>query len=341
MRDYVCVRVRNMKGVDVHTYDFDFDLTFAALLMHADGTIHRTYAGRDHSGSESHLSAASLQRALEDTRADHAAYVKDPRPPTPRAPQRVDRMPWMKARPKQPECYHCHNVNDARHGARRDAGTFRRTDAWLWPDPIQVGLSLERDAQERVTKVATGSAAARAGLAPGDLLVSLAGRRVRTFGDVQRVLDDADAQATEVPVTWTRAGKPMAATLQLAAAWKTPTPLVFAWRPSKWQMKPQPGFGGRPLDAQQKQALGIDPATFAFRIGYLVTWGENAATGRNARKAGLRKGDVILSLAGKNDFRSMDHYHAWFRFTRKPGSRVPVVRLRDGKRTTVELPVLE
>lgn len=341
MRDYVCVRVRNMKGVDIHTYDFDFDLTFAALLMHADGTIHRTYAGRDQSGSESHLSSASLQRALEDTRAEHAAYARAPRPPKARAPLSVDRMPWMKARPKQPECYHCHNVHDARFGAQRDAGTFRRANAWLWPDPIQVGLSLDRDTQERVTKVEAGSAAARTGLAPGDRLATVAGRRVRTFGDVQRVLDEADAHATELPVTWTRAGTSMAATWKLAAGWKTPGPLVFSWRPSKWPMKPQPGFGGRPLDAEQKKALGIDPATFAFRIGYLVTWGENAATGRNARKAGLRKGDVILSLAGKNDFRSMDHYHAWFRFTRKPGSSVPIVRLREGKRTTLALPVLE
>ena len=39
----MCVRVKNMAGVDLALYRFDYDLTFAALLMNADGTIYHTY----------------------------------------------------------------------------------------------------------------------------------------------------------------------------------------------------------------------------------------------------------------------------------------------------------
>ena len=133
----------------------------------------------------------------------------------------------------------------------------------------------------------------------------------------------------------------MTGTLKLAGGWKEATPLVFSWRPSKWPLSPKPGFGGAELSPRELKAAGLPEDAFAFRIGYVVTWGPNAHTGRNARKAGLRKGDIIVSVAGKDDFENHEHFHAWFRLTQKPGTEIPVVRLRAGKRETVLLPVVE
>ena len=90
----------------------------------------------------------------------------------------------------------------------------------------------------------------------------------------------------------------------------------------------------------EKKRLGIDVRKFAFRVGYLVTWGHNAASGKSAAAAGIRKGDVILSIDGKDDFESLNHFHAWFRLTREVGRHVVVEALRGGKRRRISLPVL-
>jgi serine protease Do len=330
-----------MKGVDVNTFDFNFDLTFAALLMHADGTIHHTYAGRDSIDPESHLALPTFVDVLKKTLPEHAAYSQHPRPPKRAAPESVDQMPWMKRRKKQPDCYHCHNVHDARLGELRYRGRYTLREAWSWPDPVQVGLTLDKEHQTLIKAVAQGSPAAKAGLEKGDHLVRLAGAGVLTFGDVQRVLHNAASDATSIDVTFQRGGKERNTRLGLAKGWRKPTPLVFAWRATKWPMEPQPGFGGQQLTEAQKKEEGVNPKDFAFEIRYLVTWGDNAHTGRNAARAGLRKKDIVLSIAGKKDFASMDHYHAWFRLTRTPGTTVPVKILRDGKRRTIQLPVLK
>lgn len=330
-----------MKGVDVSTFDFNFDLTFAVLLMHADGTIHHTFAGRDHTDAQSHQSMRSLVDVLEKTSVEHAAYARAPKPPTAKKPQTVEGSPWMKKRPKQPECYHCHMVNDGRFGERQERGQFETSDVFTWPDPAQVGLTLDRDVQTRVTAVAEGSAAAQAGLLTGDRLRTLDGHRVLTFGDIQRVLDAQPSAGATLPVTWLRGDEEGSGRLKLARGWRVPSPLLFAWRSSKWVLSPRPGFGGPALSAEQKRALGLPEAPFAFRVNYIVTWGDHAYTGRNAQKAGLRKGDIVLSMAGTNDFQSIDHVHAWYRLTQKVGTTIPVEILRGDERKTLQLPVIE
>jgi hypothetical protein len=108
-----------------------------------------------------------------------------------------------------------------------------------------------------------------------------------------------------------------------------------------WRLDPRPGFGGPKLSPEEKEKRGIDAGVSAFRIQYIVTWGDHSRTGRNAHKAGLRKNDVVLSVGGKSDFRSPQHFHAWFRLTREVGEKVPIEVLRKGEKLTIELPVIE
>ena len=101
-----------------------------------------------------------------------------------------------------------------------------------------------------------------------------------------------------------------------------------------------PGFGGRQLEAYELSDAGLKAGSFAFRVDYIVTWNENRRFGNSAQKAGIRKGDIFLSAAGKSDFESVDHFHAWWRLTRKVGQQVEVVVLKKRKRKTLLLPVL-
>lgn len=241
---------------------------------------------------------------------------------------------------KAPKCFHCHMVDDMRLEERRERKQLRRQDAFLWPDPVQMGVRLERDDQARVKQVLSGSPAEKAGLAPGDLLLALAGHTVATFGDIQRVLHRTDGGAARLELRVRRGQDEVRAELGLKSGWKEPDPATFAWRPTKWQLDPRPGFGGPALSASEKLKLGIPAQDFAFRVNYLVTWGEEARTGQNAAKAGLKKGDVVLSVDGKRDFESVDHFHAWVRLTKREGDTLDLETLRAGERRTLELRLL-
>lgn len=331
-----------MAGVDLETYRFDYDLTFAALLMNADGRIYHTFGGRDATDPQSHLSVPAFVRVLERARATHERESGKPAAPRRHRPQTIEQIPPMAERirrGKAPECFHCHMVHDARREDAQARKKWRRDDLWIYPDPVEVGLRLHRDDQTRVTEVLAGSPAAAAGIAVGDTLERLGGQDTLTFGDVQRALHEAPERGT-LEVAWRRGAESSSVRLRLPADWKEADPRVFAWRPSKWSLSPKPGFGGKRLDAAELSRAGLAPGVFAFRVNYLVTWGDEAETGRSAQKAGLRKGDVVTSVAGKGDFESEEHFQAWFRLTQEPGSRVPVEVLRDGRKHVIDLPVL-
>jgi S1-C subfamily serine protease len=210
---------------------------------------------------------------------------------------------------------------------------FRSDELWVFPDPERIGITLDRQRQALVTAVAAGSPAVASGLRAGDELLSLGEQSsVKTLSDVQWALHRAPFAAIDLPVRYRRDGDEHAATLVLADGWKRCPPEHYAWRPYKWTLSPAPGFGGPMLEGAQKRALGLDGDAFAFQVQYIVDWGERAHRGRAVRAAGLRKGDVVVSFAGKHDFVSVEHFHAWVRLTRTAGEEVEIAVLRDGER---------
>jgi hypothetical protein len=344
LHKFECVRIVDMAGVDLDLLSFDFDLTFCLLLTAPDGRILHTFGGRDATGAESHLSLEALRRVLEGTLQEwdgRDRSVASNRPPP--AGRTIEQIPVFARRRERGEakgCVHCHTVFQMFTEEKREAGRFRNEDAWRWPDPIQVGLVLDREDQTLVKTVVAESPAARAGLKAGDHLRRADGAHLLSFGDLQRVLHMRDLSAGTLEIHYQRGEKSdLRARLSLGKGWKTPTPEVFAWRNSKWTLDPKPGFGGPDLTADEKRQAGIPPEDYAFRIKYLVDWGSEAHTGRAAAKAGLRKGDIVVSVEGRTRFESQNHFHAWFRLTRKPGETVEIVVLREKKRVVVALPL--
>jgi serine protease Do len=332
-----------MAGVDLDVFRFDYDLTFAALVMNADGTVYHRYGGRDEKDSSSRLSVGALVRLLEDSLADHEAYRPSERPLVfPAKKRTIETIPTMarKLAKKKVDCFHCHFVPDAERSFAQEEGRFQPDDRWLWPRPEQVGLELDPLDATRIALVTTGSAAAKAGLLPGDRLGKVADQLVRSEADLQWVLEREKNVATAVALDFTRGAERRQATLELAAGWKVHTPLAFSWRPSMWNLRPNPGFGGDDLKPADKEKLGLAKDAFAFRVGYIIDWGEHPEDGRNAAKAGIRKGDVVVAVAGLEDAKGHRHFQSWFRLTRKAGEVVVVTVLRGGERVAVKLPVI-
>lgn len=337
------MRVTNLRGVDLNTFAFDWDLTFAAFLMNADGTVYHRYGGRDHESADARLSMTALTRLLVDGLEEDRAYRASGQVREARKPMAIEDIPVFGARIlKSPDlsCFHCHMATEAvREQAQKD-GKWTDDDRWLWPLPEKAGLRLDPEDPPRVRDVSKDSAASRAGMEAGDRLETVNGMRVRTEPDVQWFLHNTPPAGGVLDITFARAGEKRTAKLELRPGWKVATPLEYSWRPAMWLLKPDPGFGGGDLDPAEKKKLGLAADAFAVRVDYLIDWGERAATGRSARKAGVQKGDVLVSADGISDFRTHQHFQTWFRFTREPGKTVELRLLRDGKPVTVALPVL-
>ncbi|MBI3726276.1 PDZ domain-containing protein [bacterium] len=330
----------NMLGVDLNTYRFDYDLTFAALVMNADGTTYHRFGGRDETSASSRLTVAGLVRVLEAALPEHEAYEKGPKPKREGvAPRTVEQIPTMARRiaNKKPDCVHCHTVNDVERELAQEEKRWKRDDLWVFPLPEHVGLKLDSDDVARVVSVTPGSQAAKAGAMAGDVLVTLGEQRILSEADVQWALERADAGPTKLPLVYERRSARVEAELELAAGWKRATALALSWRPAMWGIRPSPGFGGRDVSADEKEKLGV---AFGFRVNYLVDWGEHAEDGKNAAAAGIRKGDVVVGCDSKRDFAGHAHFQAWFRLEKKAGEDTAIEVLREGNPVTVKMKVL-
>lgn len=341
-RDFVCVRVLDMAQVDLSRYEFDFDLTFSILLMNADGTTYHRFGGRDHTGPLSWMSLPALTRVMRITLAEHAFYQMKPAPPKLQPRKTIMDVAPFKERTKEKklECVHCHSIQPALREEAREKKSWQPDDIWIYPTPDQIGIALHEVHQRRITAVFPTSPAEAAGLKMSDEILKIGTTPIASFADVQAALHKASKGDVELDVEFKRRNAKKQVKLKLSKGWKVGSPLSFSWRPSKWDLQPSPGFGGKAIPEEKRVELGVAKGDFAFRIEYLVTWGHLKRRGQAAQKAGLRKGDIVLSVAGKKNFANHDHFHAWFRLTRKVGEKVPIELARGDERLTLTLPVI-
>src|SRR5262245_39330647 len=171
-----------LRGVDLDGFDFDYDLTWSGLFLSADEAVYGRFGGRDANGPDKYLTLPALRQAMGRALAAHRDH-RAPAPPKRSGPRAEDYAAGRRLSGRA--CIHCHQVYDFRNDERQTAGLWRLTDAWVYPLPENVGLTLDPDHGHRVLSVAAGSAAARAGLRDGDVLVSLQGRAVSSLADLQ------------------------------------------------------------------------------------------------------------------------------------------------------------
>ncbi|HEV8692927.1 MAG TPA: Do family serine endopeptidase [Lysobacter sp.] len=175
-------------------------------------------------------------------------------------------------------------------------------------DPrIAQGLGLNEARGAAVTRVFSGSAAAAAGLKPGDVIVAANGERIDDRNSL-RNFEGLQAVGSRVSLDVLRAGKP----LQLNTS-----------------LREQPrALAGLDLDPR------LDGATFAELPASLRQSGaggvlvEAVARGSRAARNGLQKGDVIVAATAGN-FDDLPGFRA--SFTRSPAELVLRV-IRGGQR---------
>jgi hypothetical protein len=140
---FVPVRIVNFKGVDMNRFRFDYDLTFAALMMSPEGHTYSRFGSQDHRQSVARMSIPGLKRAMREVLETHG---KSPAPaPAPAAvkPRLVQDIPaFQGTRMAKDACYHCHYAQNAQVAQMRLDGVFNKDRLYFYPLPENLGIKV-------------------------------------------------------------------------------------------------------------------------------------------------------------------------------------------------------
>lgn len=325
-----------MQNIDLSQFQFDYDLTWAGLCLHPDGTVFARYGSRSVDGPMANNSLkglrTTLERALEayrDYPANRGQFAPK-RGPQPKY-QNVNDLPATVIRNRiskpasERNCVHCHNVYDAQHEIAVHEKRYAPTKFWKYPLPEQIGISLDTDDGTRITQVLPDSPAEDAGLQPGDVLETLGGQPIFSIADAQFVLHFLPDEA-QLSAAVRRGGQTHKRKLALSQGWREGN---LKWRVSMYGMPPRPGLYVQPLTEKERQKYGVAENALGMIVRGLF---------RPAVRRSLRKNDVILAIDGHNQAMTAQEFHAYIRLHHyQPGSVMKLHVLRGGRKTDIDV----
>jgi serine protease Do len=351
MDQFVCVRIVTANGLDLDLFQYDYDQSFHAFLMNADGTIYGRFGTRSENRDETQdMTMQGFRRALSLAIAWHREFPANknlfaakhgPKPPVARPEEYpafngkyASQLNYEGANVVQ-SCIHCHQIREAERTWYRSAGRgIPENVVYPYPLPKVVGLTMNAEEAAEVKSVAEDSPAAKAGLKPGDRLESLAGQPLLSIADIQWVLHRAESTA-RLPAVVARDGAKVELTLDLPSGWRAKSDL--SWRPTSWDLR-RISLGGMKLDevtAEERRNLKIPDGSLALKAAHVGQYGEHA----KAKQAGFQKGDVLVEFDGSRAPRSETSLLAANFVDRKRGDQIPVKVLRDGREIVLKMPV--
>lgn len=347
---FVCVRVVHANGLDLSRFQYDYDQSWAAFVLNADGAIYGRYGTRSHqTESENDVSLAGFSKALEKALDLHRDYAKvksalaaKTGPPSPyKAPEE---MPTLKGKYTSQldyegkvvgSCIHCHQVGEALRAVyRAQKKPIPEPVLFPYPHPKTLGLILDPQECVKVKEVIAGSAAERDGFLPGDKLLSLQGQPLISMADIQWVLHNSPPSG-QLQATVLRGDKEVPLAITLEDGWRRRGDI--SWRATSWELR-RMATGGilfEDLSAEKRKAAGLADDQLALFAKHVGEYGEHAA----AKNAGFRKGDVLASIDGRKERMTESDLIAWLINEKKPGEKIPARVLRDGRSVTLQLPI--
>lgn len=351
LEKFVCVRVVSTNGLDLSLFQFDYDQSFAAFLCNADGAIYGRFGTRSHRTSWSDdVSIEGLAKALQGGLELHQQYPNNKaelhakRGPAPDVAS-PELYPTLKGKYTSKlnteakvvqSCIHCHQIGDAqRELARTGKEPFPEQLLFSYPHPKTLGLILDPRERATVQQVEKGSPAEKAGFEKGDRILKLEGQSLLSFADVQWVLHQASPLGASLKAEIQRNERSVHLTLTLPKGWRQREDI--GWRASTWGLR-RMATGGMRLDdvtAEERTKAGVAETGMALLAKHVGQFGPHAA----AQNAGFRKGDIIISFDGQTTLPRETDLIAHALLTRRPGERVPVTVVRDGKKLDLTLPM--
>ena len=308
---FILVRVIDANALDLQLFQIDYDLSFSTVFFNGDGTVYGRYGSWRHQKDPQDKTTAGLKRALEGALAIHRGYpankaslagkqgvtpaFKTPVEIPALAAQYKPALDWDGAVAQS--CVHCHQIGEAlRENLRAKSQPLPDDMIYAWPAPETIGLTLAPDQAARVEAVAEGSPADRAGLKPGDDLITLSGQPLISVADLSWVLHRAPDPIT-FSATVDHGGTRKQLDLALPQSWRKRTDI--SRRVGAWGMRGM-ALGGMVLEDLSNSARkerGLQPASgdMALLVKSVGQYGKHAA----AKNAGFKKDDVIIEFGDK------------------------------------------
>jgi hypothetical protein len=197
---FICVRIIQANTIDLAHFQYDFDLSFAVVFMSADKLVYGRYGTRSDRPESEDISLPGLRQAMEGALELHrhgqairpllaGKQVKPSRFKTP-----LD-YPSLSGQYRTglnyegkvaQSCLHCHQIREAERVVyRSDRKPIPDKVLYPYPDPSVLGLKLDPRTRARIERVAAGSIGDRAGLRPGDQIVTAEGQPLLSTADLQ------------------------------------------------------------------------------------------------------------------------------------------------------------
>lgn len=342
--NFVCVRQVEMKNVDLSIFQFDHDLNWAGFFMNADGTVYARYGTQSEKGADAYNNVKGLANTMNRVLQLHSNYpqnkamfagkLPEPKPwKKPRDMKFLQTKLLNEAKTSRKNCIHCHNIHDAEHGQWTADGTFSQDKLWRYPLPENIGLTIDQSDGRTISEVASGSAAATAGLQAGQEINLINGQAISSIADMQWVLhhqpnsDDAAVRITLADGTQS--------TVALAEGWKVTD---ISWRGSLYSVSPVIRIWMPPLNSFDKEKRGLSDETNALLVKWINT---GSPSGQAAKKAGLKNGDLVMEFDGQPVAGNHARFLTQLKLNYKVGDTVPLTILRGKKRMQIELPLVE
>ena len=350
LEQFVCVRIVGANGLDLDTFQYDTDQSFALFMLNADKTIYGRFGTRSHRTDWlGDVSLKGMAHALEGALALHKQYpankaslvgktgksleFKSPEKYPALSDQYTDRLNYSGDVVKS--CIHCHQIGDARRDFYwEQSQPIPEQILFPYPHPKAVGLILDPNQRATVKDIVAGTPAAASGLQPNDEILLMNGQPLLSIADVQWILHHVPADGGKVTLSIRRDGEPTAALLELDAGWRQADDI--SWRVSSWGMRgiATGGLSLETLAEDKRQALAIE-GPMALRVTHVGQYAKHAA----AKRAGFKVDDILVSYDGRTDLTREADVFAYVGRNHKYGDVVDVEILRAGKRHRLTLPI--
>ena len=351
LNEFVCVRIVSTNGLDLALFQFDYDQSFAAFMLNADGTIYGRFGTRSHRTSwAGDVSVEGLAKALQGALDLHGNYpqnreqlaLKKGPPPQVASPEKFPSLrdkygPTITYEAKVVQsCIHCHQIGDVEREQFRASGeAIPKNLLFPYPHPKTLGLIFDPKEKATLESVDRDSLSAQAGFRAGDVILELEGQPLLSIADVQWVLHQASPLGATLQATVLRDGKEQTLTLALPKDWRQRGDID--WRASTWGLR-RMATGGMVLEtatAQQRSQAGLSSKGMALHVKFVGQYGPHAA----AKQAGFRMGDIIVAFDNQSNLERESDLLAYALTNCKSGSQVSVAVVRDAKKIEIRLPM--
>ena len=345
---FVCVRVINANALDLARFQFDYDLSFSAIIFNGDGTTYGRYGSWQHQKDPKDKTLTGFKKALEAALAIHKGYpankaslagkqggqlpYKTPVEFPTLAEKYQSKLNWEGKVVNS--CVHCHMVGDALRAQYRSQGKAVPSQ-WIYPQPsIEIlGITLATDEIAKVSAVSANSPAARAGIQVNDTFASFNHQPLVSIADVSWILHGAP-DSGELRALVRRGEKEELVAIELPLGWRLKSDI--SKRVGTWPMRAM-AFGGmfmEDMDDAARAEAGLPNDGMALLVKHVGEFGPHAA----AKKAGFKAGDILVQVGDIKQRISESAIIGTLLNDHRPGEALPTIVKRGKERLELRLP---